>query len=82
MPGAKDYTEEAEKPTASGGHRCVVHAGGSVAVVAHLDRRRAEALALELRALARRYGLQLLSTRVRPGDTRSEVTDAGSDSTQ
>ena len=69
--------------TASGGHHYLVHAGSSVAVVARLDRRRAEALALELRALARRYGLQLLSTRALPGDTQSaEVTDAGSQSTQ
>jgi hypothetical protein len=41
--------------------------GDSVEVVAALDRRRAEAFALELRSIARRYGLEVRSVRVRPG---------------
>lgn len=74
---------EVAELNASGGHQCVVYAGRSVEVVAPLDRRRAEALTLELRALARRYGLQLQTTRVRPGDAGwDEVMAGGSDSTQ
>jgi len=46
----------------------VVHGDGTVDVVARLDRRMAEALALSLRALARRYGLEVESVRVRPDD--------------
>jgi len=46
----------------------VVHGDGTVDVVARLDRRMAEALALSLRALARRYGLEVKSVRVRPDE--------------
>jgi hypothetical protein len=37
----------------------VIQADDSVQVIGHLDRRRAEALALEVRAVARRYGLEV-----------------------
>ncbi len=46
----------------------VVHGDGSVDVVARLERRRAEAFALKLRALARRHGLEVQSVRIVPGD--------------
>lgn len=46
----------------------VVHGDGSVDVVARLERRRAEALALKLRALARRYGLEIERVHILPGD--------------
>ena len=46
----------------------VVHGDGSVDVVARLERRRAEALALKLRALARRFGLEVQSVRILPGE--------------
>ena len=42
----------------------VVVSGDSVEVVGELDRRRAERLALELRALARRRGLEVRSVHV------------------
>ena len=47
----------------------VVHGEGSVEVIARLDRRRAEALALKVRGLARRFGLEIESVRVVSGDT-------------
>jgi hypothetical protein len=46
----------------------VVHGDDSVEIVARLERRRAEALALKLRALARRYGLEVQSVRILPGE--------------
>jgi len=51
----------------------VVRGDGSVDVVARLDRRRAEAFALKLRALARRHGLEVQSVRIVP----SESPDVG-----
>ena len=47
----------------------VVHGEASVEVIARLDRRRTEALALKVRALARRFGLEIESVRVVSGDT-------------
>jgi hypothetical protein len=46
----------------------VVHGDGSVDVVARLERRRAEAFALKLRALARRHGLEVQSVLIVPDD--------------
>jgi hypothetical protein len=46
----------------------VVHGEGSVEVIARLDRRRAEALALKVRGLARRFGLEIESVRIVSGD--------------
>jgi len=46
----------------------VVHGEGSVEVIARLDRRRAEALALKVRGLARRFGLGIESVRIVSGD--------------
>ena len=46
----------------------VVVSGDSIEVVGELDRRRAERLALELRALARRRGLDVRSVRVLPDE--------------
>jgi hypothetical protein len=53
----------------SGDYVRVVHGEGSVEVIARLERRRAEALALKIRGLARRFGLKMQSIRVVPGDT-------------
>ena len=47
----------------------VVHGERSVEVIARLDRRRAEALALKVRGLARRFGLEIESVRVVSDDT-------------
>ena len=49
----------------------VVHSEGSVEVTARLDRRRAEALALKIRGLARRFGLEIESVRIVSGDAAS-----------
>jgi len=46
----------------------VVHGDGVVDVVARLERRKAEAFAVNLPALARRYGLEVESVRVRPDE--------------
>ena len=51
----------------------VVHGDDSVDIVARLERRRAEALALQLRALARRFGLEVQDVRILPGD--AELAD-------
>jgi hypothetical protein len=47
----------------------VVYGEGSVEVIARLERRRAEALALKIRGLARRFGLEMQSIRTVSGDT-------------
>jgi len=47
----------------------VVHGEGSVEVIARLERRRAEALALKIRGLARRFGVEMQSIRIVSGDT-------------
>jgi hypothetical protein len=46
----------------------VVHRGDSVAIIGCLDRRTAEALSLELRAVAKRHGLTLRPLQVLPAD--------------
>jgi hypothetical protein len=46
----------------------IVVSGDSLEVVGDLDRRRAEMLAVELRAAARRRGLDVRSVRVLPDD--------------
>jgi hypothetical protein len=61
----------------------LIQTDGTVKVTGHLDRRWAEALALELRAVARRYGLEVqcagaLSDEVPDG----EVCGGSHDSTQ
>lgn len=50
----------------------IVVSGDSLEVVGHLDRRRAEMLAVELRAAARRHGLDVRSVRVLPDDEARE----------
>ena len=61
----------------------VVQTDGSVEVVAHLERRRAEAFALELRALAKRYGFEVQTMRVVPGEPRTVGAEGrGRESTQ
>ena len=59
----------------------VAHTGDSVEIVARLERRRVEALALELRALARRYGLGAPSVHILPADRAATTRrkDARSD---
>jgi len=46
----------------------VVHRDDSVAIIGCLDRRTAEALSLELRAVAKRHGLTLGPVQVLPAD--------------
>ena len=55
--------------TASGGLD-VVQTEHSVEIVADLERRRLEALVLELRSFARRYGLELRLDQGGPGNGR------------
>lgn len=60
----------------------VIQADDSVQVIGHLDRRRAEALALEVRAIARRYGLEVQRTDVLPDEVPGiEACGGGPDST-
>lgn len=59
----------------------VIQTDGSVKVTGHLDRRLAEALALELRAVAKRYGLEVqcvegLSDEVSDGEVCGESHDS------
>ena len=61
--------------TASGGLD-VVRRQDSVEIVADLEKRRLEALMLELRGFARRYGLELTLDRVRTGSERRGETDS------
>lgn len=61
----------------------VIQANDSVQVTGHLDRRRAEALALEVRAVARRYGLEVQYAGVLPDDVPDGEAGGGSpDSSQ
>lgn len=61
----------------------VILADDSVRVIGHLDRRRAEALALEVRAVARRYGLEVRCADVLPDEVPDVEACGGSpDSTQ
>lgn len=65
------------------GDLSVVQTAHSLEVVADLDRRRAEALALELRALARRYGLGVRVVYMLPEETPTAgAKGAGSDLSQ
>ena len=74
---------KAEGPTAADDFVRVVHGDGTVDVVARLERRKAEAFALTLRALARRYGLEVESVRVvpdeMPPDDRSKPDQASAE---
>ena len=49
----------------------VVHSGDSLEIVADLERRQAEVLAVELRALARRYGARIRSVQVQSRQART-----------
>jgi hypothetical protein len=61
----------------------IVQAEDSTEIIGHLDRRLAEALALELRAVAKRYGLELQCADARPDeDPDVEAGDDGPGSTQ
>jgi len=61
----------------------VIQTDDSVQVIGHLDRRRAEALALEVRAIARRYGLEVRHADVLPDEVPdTEARGGGPDSTQ
>jgi len=61
----------------------VIQADDSVQVIGHLDRRRAEALALEVRAVARRYGLEVSCAGALPDEVPDGEAFGGSpDSTQ
>lgn len=61
----------------------LIQADDSVQVIGHLDRRRAEALALEIRAVARRYGLEVRCADVLPDDVPDVEAGGGSpDSSQ
>jgi hypothetical protein len=61
----------------------VIQADDSVQVIGHLDRRSAEALALEVRAIARRYGLEVRRADVLPDEVPDIEASGGSpDSTQ
>ena len=61
----------------------MVQAEDSTKIIGHLDRRLAEALALELRAVAKRYGLELQCAEARPDeDPAVEAGDDGPGSTQ
>lgn len=77
-PEGSQVTVEAVKDEASALRLRVVHADGAVEVVADLDRRRTEALALELRAVVRRHGLTVRSVRVLP-DAAPDVAAHGAD---
>jgi hypothetical protein len=49
---------------------------GSVEITGRLDRRQAEALGLELRAIAKRYGLTLAPVRVLPEEPAAAPSPA------
>jgi hypothetical protein len=61
----------------------VIQADDSVQIIGHLDRRSAEALALEVRAIARRYGLEVRRADALPDEVPDTGACGGSpDSTQ
>jgi hypothetical protein len=61
----------------------VIQADDLVQIIGHLDRRSAEALALEVRAIARRYGLEVCRAEVPPDEVPGiEASGGNPDSTQ
>ena len=80
---APDVREEVVNGAAPPADLRVIQTDDAVQVVGHLDRRRAEALALEVRAVARRYGLEVQSARMLPDEVPDAEPSSGrSDSTQ